>query len=60
MSEPYTPEMIVRLLRGMADDDLARIEPRKFQTWPVRKIVKTSIIEELIFNERATRRNGNG
>lgn len=54
-SEPFTPPMIADVLRTMAPERLAVIQPVNFQTWPVRRIVPSKVIAELISNERARR-----
>lgn len=54
-TEPYTPQMIAEVLRSMAPERLAAIQPVNFQMWPTRQIVPGRVISELISNERARR-----
>lgn len=56
MSEPFNPEMIAKMLRSMSEDRLRETKPRDFHIWPVKRIVPTAVIQELIHNERAKRR----
>lgn len=55
MSEPYSPGMISRALRSMSLPTLRAVHPHKFHTHPVRKIVPSRMIRELISNEIASR-----
>lgn len=57
MSEPYTPQLVTRLLRSMTDAQLAATKPTSFQLWPARRILKAEVLAEMITNER-TRRHG--
>lgn len=56
MNEPYTVPFITKLLRSMPTAQLMATMPHDFQRWPARKIVKAPIIQEIINNERASRR----
>lgn len=54
---PYEPALITRLLRRMTASELGRVVPADFQRWPVAKVVaKGAVIQEIINNERASRR----
>lgn len=59
MSEPFSPEMIAKILRTMSADRLRETKPRDFHIWPVKRIVPSAVIADLIANERA-RRVSNG
>lgn len=55
MNEPYTPNMIARILRTSTPEQFARLKPVHFQRWPTRNIVPLHIINELFDAETARR-----
>ena len=58
MNEPFTPAFIAKLLRKMSDQQLRKATPGDFHLWPVKRIVPSAIIRELISNERGRRQRG--
>ncbi len=57
---PYDAPMIDALLRRMPAERLAIVVPSDFQRWPLVVVTASSIIRELITNERARRREHHG
>lgn len=56
MSVPYDPSMIRSCLRQMPADRLASIHFHDFQRSPVQHVCKREVIEQLITNEKASRK----
>jgi hypothetical protein len=53
--EPYTPALIIKLLRAKSDNNLDNVTPDAFNAWPTRRIVPAAQVHTLIENEKARR-----
>jgi hypothetical protein len=53
--EPYTPQLIIKLLRAKSDEALCQVTPDAFNAWPTRRIVPAAQVRTLIENEKARR-----